>query len=133
MEKGLILVASQLEQLDDFIEPLSSKQQQTIQNNPETTWLVPANNAPYWIRGTHDTVAIRLSAHTLVKQLCNTADQAIVSTSANPAGRIAAKNSLQTHQYFHHQLDIILNSETGGHNRPTEIRDLLTNEVIRPN
>ena len=133
VEKGLILVASQLEQLSDFIEPLTDEHQQKILAYPETTWLVPANNAPFWIRGSHDTVAIRLSAHSLVKELCNTTNQAIVSTSANPAGRKPAINSLQSHRYFHHELDIILSSETGGHNRPTEIRDLITEKVLRSN
>lgn len=130
-EKGLILIASKLQQLDDFIDPLNNDQQQKIQNNPHTTWLVPATNAPFWIRGRHNTVAVRLSAHSLVKQLCDAVEQPIVSTSANPAGRIPAKNSLQTHHYFHHELDIIINSNTSGHTKPTEIRDLLTDKIIR--
>jgi L-threonylcarbamoyladenylate synthase len=133
IEKGLILVTSHLNQLNDFIEPLSNEQQERIQNNRRTTWLVPASNAPSWLRGKHNTLAIRLSAHPVVQQLCTALNQPLVSTSANPAGRNPAKNSLQCHHYFHQELDIIVNADTGSLEQPTEIRDLLTQRVIRAN
>ena len=133
VEKGLILVCSNLQQLNDFIEPLTEQQQQQIKLKQNTTWLVPASNAPFWLRGQHQTLAIRLSAHPVVKQLCDALDQPLVSTSANPAGKNPAKNNRQTHQYFHSELDIILGSETGTLGKPTEIRDLLTQQVIRAN
>lgn len=133
IEKGLILVARHLNQLDDFIEPLSNEQKERIQNNRHTTWLVPASHAPTWLRGKHNTLAVRLSAHPVVQQLCSALDQPIVSTSANPAGRNPAQNSLQCHHYFHQELDIIVNADTGSLEQPTEIRDLLTQRVIRAN
>ena len=133
VEKGLILVASDLEQLTDFIEPLTNEQIQCIQDSCNTSWLVPACNAPDWLRGTHKTLAIRLSSHPVVRQLCHSLDQPLVSTSANPAGKNPAKNSLQSHHYFHNELDIIISSDTGSLKQPTEIRDLLTQQVIRAN
>jgi len=132
VEKGLILVGSSLDQFDDFIEPLTSKQKTLIKDNPTTTWLVPAKHAPDWLKGKHNTLAIRLSAHPLIVALCNETGQALVSTSANPAGKNPAKNNLQARQYFR-QLDIILNSETGTLNRPTEIRNLIDQSIIRSN
>ncbi|MDH5516513.1 MAG: Sua5/YciO/YrdC/YwlC family protein [Gammaproteobacteria bacterium] len=133
VEKGLILVASDLQQLDDFIEPLTEQQIQTISRHANTSWVVPAKNAPIWLRGKHDTLAIRLSAHPLVRTLCDYLQQPVVSTSANPAGRNPARNSLHCHQYFQHELAIIINSETGSLAQPTEIRNLLTQQIIRAN
>ena len=132
VEKGLILVGSQLEQFNDFIEPLSDAQQTTIKSNRETTWVVPAKNAPTWLRGQFSSLAIRLSKHPIVIRLCDELNQPLVSTSANPAGKNPAKNYLQALQYFK-QLDIILHSETGTLNRPTEIRNLIDQSVIRNN
>ena len=132
IEKGLILVGSKLEQFDDFIEPLSNKQKSTIKNNPTTTWLVPATNAPDWLSGKFNTLAIRLSTHPIIVALCDEIGQALVSTSANPAGKTPAQNNLQARQYFP-QLDIIINSETGTLNRPTEIRNLIDQSIIRSN
>lgn len=133
VEKGLILVVSHLKQLDDFIEPLTNEQIKRIKDSSNTSWVVPASNAPSWLRGCHNTLAIRLSSHPLVKSLCQTLDQPLVSTSANPSGRKPAKNSLQCHHYFHQELDIIINSNTGSLEQPTEIRDLITQHVIRAN
>ena len=133
VEKGLILVASDISQLDDFIEPLTDKQQQTIINSENTSWIVPARHAPYWLRGQHNSLAIRLSSHPIVKRLCDELQQPLVSTSANPAGKNPARNALQCHHYFHRQLDIILCAATGSLQQPTEIRDLITQKVIRAN
>ena len=133
VEKGLILVVSNLSQLDDFIEPLTDAQQQTIIDSENTSWIVPARFAPYWLRGKHETLAIRLSSHPIVKLLCDELHQPLVSTSANPAGKNPARNALQCHHYFHQQLDIILHAATGSLQQPTEIRDLLTQKVIRAN
>jgi len=133
IEKGLILVASQLQQFDDFIEPLTDKQKQTIQASPHTSWVVPAKHAPFWLRGAHCSLAIRLSTHPLIVALCDSLDQPIVSTSANPSKQTPAKTSLQCHHYFHRELEIIINSETGSLAKPTEIRNLLTQQVIRTN
>ena len=133
VEKGLILVASDLDHLSDFIEPLTSAQQQQIQNSENTSWVVPASDAPEWLRGSHSSLAIRLSKHPLVETLCNCLQQPLVSTSANPAGKNPARNSLQCHHYFHHELDIIISSETGSLKQPTEIRDLISQKVFRSN
>jgi len=133
VEKGLILVVSDLNQLNDFIEPLSVKHKQVILNSNNTSWLVPANHAPDWLRGKHNTLAVRLSKHPVVKALCNELQQPLVSTSANPAGKNPAQNYLQCHRYFNQELDIIINSDTGSLEQPTEIRNLLTQQVIRAN
>lgn len=133
VDKGLILVGSALSQFNDFIEPLSNEHQQQISSQTATTWLAPAAHAPYWLRGRFGTLAIRLSAHPLVKTLCSTLGQPLVSTSANPAGKNPAKKYLQVQHYFHNEVDIILRDKTGSLTKPTEIRDLISQQVIRAN
>ena len=131
VEKGLILVGSQIEQFDDFIEPLSAEQKQKIHDNPSTSWIVPAANAPYWLRGRFSSLAIRLSAHPLVKRLCDHMQQPLVSTSANPAGKTPARNYRQVHHYFHNDVDMILADNIGALDKPTEIRELISNQIVR--
>ncbi|MCY1445974.1 Threonylcarbamoyl-AMP synthase [compost metagenome] len=56
----------------------------------------------------------------------------LVSTSANPAGRPAARSRLRVEQYFGGQLDAVLGGALGGRRNPSLIRDLRTGQVIRP-
>ena len=131
VEKGLILVGSRIEQFNDFIEPLTAEQKKKIQDNPSNSWIVPAANAPFWLRGRFNSLAIRLSAHPLVKELCDQIQQPLVSTSANQAGKTPAKNNRQVHHYFHDEIDIILADNIGSLDKPTEIRDLISNQIVR--
>ncbi|MOA40278.1 Threonylcarbamoyl-AMP synthase [compost metagenome] len=86
---------------------------------------------PEWITGQHDSVALRVSDHPVVRQLCALTGP-LVSTSANPAGRPAARTRLRIEQYFHDELDGVLGGALGGRRNPSVIRDLVTGEVVRP-
>ncbi|NLJ11746.1 MAG: threonylcarbamoyl-AMP synthase [Gammaproteobacteria bacterium] len=133
MHKGLILVAADIEQLAWLLEGLSdSALAQLKQSWPgPNTWLVPHHDrVPEWISGEHDTVAVRVSAHPLVVQLC-AATGPLVSTSANPSGLLPAKSRLRIEQYFHGQLDAVLSGELGQHSKPSTIRDLRSGKVLR--
>ncbi|CAM5254859.1 Threonylcarbamoyl-AMP synthase [Stutzerimonas stutzeri] len=80
--------------------------------------------------GQHDSVALRVSDHPLVARLCALTGP-LVSTSANPAGRPAARSRLRVEQYFPGQLDAVLNGPLGGRRNPSTIRDVRSGEVIR--
>ena len=96
------------------------------------TWLLPAReHTPWWLRGRHDTVAVRVSAHPVVAALCNSFGGALISTSANLSGRPPARTRLQVQSQFGGTLDYIMPGATGGQTRPTEIRDGLTGAVVR--
>ena len=47
-------------------------------------FLYRGGRVPEWISGKHDTVALRVSAHPLVRNLCLAYGGPLVSTSANP-------------------------------------------------
>jgi L-threonylcarbamoyladenylate synthase len=133
--QGLILAAGSVAQLSAYLEGLPEAALATLNNHwpGPTTFLVPDNGkAPDWIRGRHEKVALRVSAHAVIQTLCSELNGPIVSTSANPAGRPAALSALRVRQYFGSGIDYIVPGtlgETAG--RPSDIVDLLSGQVLR--
>ena len=131
--KGLILVAASIEQFDFLLDDLPERwldRLATTWPGPHT-WLVPhQQRLPGWVSGEHESVALRVSDHPLVRELC-AACGPLISTSANPAGRPAARSRLRVQQYFSDQLDGLLSGPLGGRKNPSTIRDLATAEVLR--
>lgn len=134
VHKGLILVAADIEQFDFLLDDLPEIWLARLAGSwpGPNTWLVPhQNRLPEWITGHHDSVALRVSAHPLVRELCALTGP-LVSTSANPAGRPAARSRLRVEQYFPEQLDKVLGGALGGRKNPSLIRDLISGDVVRP-
>lgn len=134
VHKGLILVAADMEQFDFLLEDLPEIWLARLAGSwpGPNTWLVPhQNRLPEWITGHHDSVALRVSAHPLVRELCALTGP-LVSTSANPAGRPSARSRLRVEQYFPRQLDKVLGGALGGRKNPSLIRDLISGDVVRP-
>jgi L-threonylcarbamoyladenylate synthase len=97
------------------------------------TWVVPARpELSTLVRGEHDTVAVRVSAHPQVQALCRAFGGALVSTSANLAGARPARTPLEVRQAFGDALDYVLPGAVGGARKPTTIRDARTGAVLRP-
>lgn len=134
IEKGLILLASSIEQLKPYLHPsLGSMQLDKIQQSERpTTWLVPFNpgETPQWITGKHSLLAVRVSQHPVVQALCRRTHYPIVSTSANPQGMVAARTALEVRRYFGDDLPIC-EGHCGNADRPSTIRTLLTGEILR--
>lgn len=133
--KGLILIASEFEQIMPFIKPLDKKIKQRLDKTwpGPVTWLLPAHpEAPQWITGNHKKIAIRITAHPQARALCDALEGPLVSTSANRSRQQAARTAMQVRRIFTDRLDHILPGKVGGSNNPTEIRDAETNRVIRP-
>lgn len=132
--KGLILIAASIAQIEPFIIDLNSEQLAQLSSNwpGPYTYLIPANSyVPLLIKGAHSSVALRVSAHRTVVDLCRAFGGPIVSSSANIAGLPAAKWPWQVHRRFATKIDFQLPGVIGAANRPTEIRDLVTDKVIR--
>ena len=139
MEKGVILLAAQIAQVEHLLESLTAEMRQKVLDSwshrspgeRATTWLLPAgNHIPNWIRGNHSKVAVRVTTHPLCVALCNAFDGCIVSTSANPAGGQPARSLQEANQYFSMQIDY-LNGDLGLSQEPSRIIDAETGEVIR--
>jgi len=132
-QKGLILIAADFNQLQAFIQPVPSEilaQLETTWPGP-TTWLLPVNPAvPAYLHGEHDTIAVRVTAHRQTAELCRAFGGAIVSTSANSAGKKPARTSQQVRWHLP-DVDYILPGPCLGSNQPSSIRNAKTGEIIR--
>lgn len=97
------------------------------------TWLLPARpGVSRRVRGEHDTIAVRVTAHPLAAALCRRFHAAIVSTSANRHGRPPALTAAQVRAQFGDRLDYVLEGPLGGLKGPTSIRDARTGGTLRP-
>lgn len=133
--KGLILIGATFEQLLPFLAPLAPALRQKIFATwpGPVTWLLPARaDTPYWLRGAHASLAVRVTAHPVAAALCRAFGGALVSTSANVAGRPPARSGVQVRRRFDGALDYIVPGALGAAARPTEIRDALSGAVVRP-
>ncbi len=131
IKKGLILVASDFSQVERYLKPLSKEQLQFTQPS-STTYIYPAlGSAPKWLTGDFDSLAIRISQHPIVRELCETFDSALVSTSANLSGQTPAKTASEVAKQFDDKIDAILDGNTGNLLTPTVIRDSISGEIIR--
>lgn len=134
VDKGLILVADNIRQFEFLFGDFPSTWIECMDNTwpGPNTWLVPHQGLlPRWVTGVHDTVALRVSDHPLVQDLCSLAGP-LISTSANPQGCPAARTRICVEQYFCGQVYLVLGSTIGGYKNPSMIRDLATGEVVRP-
>ncbi|MFV0477024.1 MAG: L-threonylcarbamoyladenylate synthase [Parahaliea sp.] len=134
LSKGLILIASDIRQINALLTGLSQAQLSKLNLSwpGATTWLLPhRDQIPAWIHGGRATVAVRVTAHPVMTALCRAWGGPLVSTSANPGGCQAARTRFQVQRYFGGALDAIVPGVTGGANRPSMIRDLLGDTVVR--
>jgi L-threonylcarbamoyladenylate synthase len=135
MHKGLILISGQAEHFLPYLEPLEQSLIDrffSVQDRP-TTWLVPdvRNQIPYWVKGEHSSVAMRLTTHPVCAALTHHFGGAIISTSANPASKASARSLYEVKCYFQDKLDYCLSAPLGGAGQASQIRDLQSDEVIR--
>jgi len=132
-KKGLILIASDYHQVAPYIRPLTSAEQQRLQQDgaQAVTYLMPAKaSAPRWLRGAHDTLAVRLTAHSFARQLCRRAGHALVSTSANRSGQRPAKTYAECRRRFGAQV-WVLPGPVGKRTRPSTIRAWTDGKILR--
>ncbi len=133
VKKGLILIAANFEQLAPFIKPLSVENREKLNQQwpGPATWLLPTRETvPNWLRGEFDSIAVRVTDHPVVQELCLAFGGAIVSTSANPSGKAPAKSASRVRGYFGNRLPV-LHGALGSRQTTTPITDLLTGKVLR--
>ena len=133
-QKGLIVVASSIEQL----EPLARSPGGAIGDEMRArwpgplTWIVQAQpSVPSLLTGGRPTIAVRVSAHPIVQRLCRRSGSALVSTSANLSGGAPARTALAVRRRLGSLVDYVLGGPLGDSPRPTEIRDAATGRVLR--
>lgn len=131
--KGLILIAAHPRQLRPFLAELPPsllRKMHAAWPGPHT-WLVPAaHDCPEFLRGAHDTIAVRVTAHPAAARLCRLAGMALVSTSANLSGGKAAKTAQECRRQFGRRV-LVMPGRIGARRRPSTIQHLTTGKVIR--
>ncbi|WP_417666061.1 L-threonylcarbamoyladenylate synthase [Pseudidiomarina sp.] len=135
-EKGLILLAADYSQLVGFVADAKIPQDKrfsVFSNWPgAVTLLLPAaDNVPEWLRGSHDKIAVRVTAHEPARQLCKALGSAIVSTSANVSGQPALTTAEDVRKTFGDSIAWVMDAPTGGATKPSRIIDPLTQEIFR--
>jgi L-threonylcarbamoyladenylate synthase len=128
--KGLILIGSSLEQFSKFIEVEKYKDKLLEKWPGHHTWLVPPKpETNKLIIGNNEKIALRLSSHKQVIELCEEFKGAIISSSANKENSPTLGSPEEIKGIFP---DIkVLVGELGGLSHPSKIQDLLTGELIR--
>ena len=131
--KGLIVVAasvSQLRTLVNFNEIGSIESILKTWPGP-VTWVLPAQKGVLaCLTGVHSDLAVRVSAHPLLCELCEICGP-LVSTSANLSNTRPARTTLAVRNYFGTRLDYILPGKLGTEDSPSEIRHGASGEILR--
>jgi L-threonylcarbamoyladenylate synthase len=135
IEKGLILVAADFAQLAPFLDYDEAILARVLPTWPgAVTWVIPAQTwVPTELTGQHTSLAVRVTAHPLVRQLCQQANMPLVSSSANPNTRLPARSSLRVRQYFTQEISdlLILAGTTGGYQHTSRIYDARSGVCLR--
>ncbi len=133
-ERGVLLIASEFEQIAPFIGAVTTEAMARARSTwpGPHTWIFPRSSAtPEWLAGGHSGIALRVTAHPIAAALCRQFGGAIVSTSANRHGAVPARNGAEVRAAFGDELAYILDGAVGGLDKPTPIRDVLSGEIVR--
>ncbi len=88
-------------------------------------------DTPSWIRGQFDTVAERISDHPVVQKLCLAFKKPLTSTSANLSGQRACVTQQEVMVLLGNQIAVVVEGKTSGRQKPIEIRDARSLQVLR--
>ncbi|WCP67190.1 L-threonylcarbamoyladenylate synthase [Vibrio tubiashii] len=135
-DKGLILIAASYQQLIPYIDESQLTQEQLIRVKQSwpgpITWIMPSSDrVSRWVSGQHQSIAVRVTDHPLVQKMCNAFGKPLTSTSANLSGQPPCKTSEEVYLQFGYDQIAVLEGQTGGREKPSEIRDAQSLQVLR--
>jgi L-threonylcarbamoyladenylate synthase len=131
--KGLILIGSDFGQFRRFLAPLPVALEARLHAwwpGPTSLLLPVARRCPRWLRGRHTKLAVRVTAHAGTARLCRALGMALVSTSANRAGRRPLKNFRSCRQAFGSKV-LVLRGRIGRRKRPSTLLDPVSGRILR--
>jgi len=133
--KGLIIVTGQIKWVEPLLLALPTycqDQAKSLWPGPET--LIVPDPQGYFnslIKGDHDSVAIRVSAHPFIRWFSDNIGPFLVSTSANMSGQAPCRHSWQVSKRLSHKVNYIVKGRTSGGLQPSRITHLLTGDTLR--
>lgn len=131
--KGLILIASRYHQLAPYLQARTPAEQVrlAVDGAQAITYLMPARQScPRWVRGAHDSLAVRITAHPQSAALCRALNMALVSTSANRSGDLPARSYADCCRRFGRKVRV-LPGRVGRRRRPSTIIEWASGKLIR--
>jgi L-threonylcarbamoyladenylate synthase len=131
--KGLILVGSDIQQFKPYLAKLPDTLVNRLDEwwpGPNTLLLPTSKRCPPWLKGRHTKLAVRISAHPETARLSRALNMALVSTSANAAGKHAIKDARTCRQRFGQSV-LLLPGRIGQRKRPSRIFDPISGLVFR--
>ncbi len=140
LQKGFIVIADTPQRLARLHQPLpATLQARCLSRWPGPhTWLMPAaKGVPPALRGRSRPqggparIALRVDAHPDAVALCRALRMALVSTSANPAGKRPFRHTRPCQQRWPGRVWVIP-GRVRARARPSTIADLLSGQVYRP-
>ncbi len=136
VEKGLILIAASYQQIEPYIDDSQLTEQQLQQVKATwpgpVTWVMPVKpHVSKLLTGQFDSLAVRVTDHPLVQQLCLAFGKPVTSTSANLTGLEPGRTTQEVEAQLGDKLVAILDGQIGGRTQPTEIRDARSMQVLR--
>jgi L-threonylcarbamoyladenylate synthase len=126
VDQGLILVASHIRQIVPLIQPIEANDlARALKTWPgHYTWVFPPSKiVPDWISGKNGSIAIRLSMHPIVVQLCTQLNQPLVSTSANLSNQDNLNSIKDIKTIFGDKIGFYLDAPVGNAKKPSTIQD----------
>lgn len=133
LTKGVILIAANFNQLQDYIEPLDASVLAKLSATwpGPHSWVVPARpHISDLLTGGRSTVAVRVTAHPVASALCEAFGGPIVSTSANIHGLAPVTSGYQVRWQLP-DVAVVVDGSCDRKAKPSSIRDALTGEIIR--
>lgn len=136
VDKGLILIAADYQQLQPYVDDnaITAEQRAEIFASwpGHVSWVLPVKaSTPRWLTGQFDSIAVRVSAHPVVQQLCLAFGKPLVSTSANLAGEPAFTEAGAIAAQWSSEIAMIVPGALGGATKPSVIRDAISGDVLR--
>ena len=131
--KLFLLVASQITHFETLID-IDSINNEVLSSWPgHTTWLIPAKkNTPEWlVNQENGLIAVRVSKHPIINELCDKFNKPIISTSANLSGSNNIMNKKEFINVFSETVDYLVEGNLGNSNKPSIIINMITGEKIR--
>jgi len=135
-QKGLILVASDYQQLLPYIDESKLTNEQLskvfVKWPGPFTFIMPIKpGLSNLLCGSFNSLAVRVSSHPTIKSICQSIGKPLVSTSANHAGEPPAMNSKEIIAKFDGEIDALIAGSLGAERKPSTIVDAISGKVLR--
>ena len=128
--KNFIILASDINYLKKIIDKSLFKNK-ALTDGSFTTWVVPINkDCPPWLES-NNSIAIRITSHPVIDELCENLNGPIISTSANYSNEQYINDITTIEKLFDGKIDCIVKGKLGNEKKSSMIKDILTNEILR--